>query len=759
MILKVAVPGKVIDVLSVEIGNHGKEKNEQEHRKSGKDVSNKGKRVIIKYRDKNGKVKKELGVVIDEVHSPHTEISRNILKADEVIFPDEIPFLTENMITVAKKVAEKYICDIFEVLSLFSPPSFLKLEVKIKEKNEEAFRKERAKKIYSVLKKKRKISISQAVKISKWEKIISLEEKDLIQISPAKKEMRKKEVGEWFSKKIKREENLEEDKWKENLTLTDEQEKALLRITSDSKYRKFLIHGATGSGKTEVYLRAISKIISEGKRGRSAIYLLPEISLTTFLLERIKSRFPDAVVLHSGIPEREREMNWWALRYGISRVAVGARSCVFAPCEKLGIIVVDEEHDSSYKQSPDSTKSHVFYDARYVAEVRAEVEDAKVVFGSATPSINTYFRAKYGDDIKLIEMKNRVKGMKFPKTRIVDLRKSELDDFLSFPLSEELRSEIQKRIERKENIILLFTRRGWALSVICEECSFKFKCNWCDTSLTYHKKGLLCHWCGKEYPIPSACPNCSSEKLGIIGFGTERIEEELKDMFGIPVFRMDSDIVRNEKHAREILEKFGKTSPAILLGTQMVAKGFDFPKVSLVGVILADTEFLLPDFRADERAFQLITQVAGRAGRKIKEDGSEHHEDISIIQTFSPDYPAIKYAVEGGYTRFFEMEIEKRKEFGLPPFRDIVLITFTGKDEALCWSVADDFSKKIKNLGLEHEPPTKSARYLVSGKYNVKIPVYVSPTDENKLRKLAKKSVFFLKGVKIKVDVAPDTVL
>jgi primosomal protein N' (replication factor Y) len=762
-----------------------------------------GYRVIVEFEND-----KTCGIIIGE-----TKKTKEWEIAKKYEIPDEFPLIPQNMIELSKKIAEKYFCDLFDILKIISPPQYLELEVKTKKekkrKNKEKYNeeekkseeereksneegkksdeksseegkesklnyqeedgtenliskvlKEPEKKFLDLLEKKRKITLKRAKKLLKIKRILELENLGLIKITFTKKQKSKEEVEKSLKKirekKEKEQENQAYHQKKERVKLSEEQQKALDEILNNEGM--FLLHGVTGSGKTEIYLRAIEKEIQDG----GAIYLLPEISLTTFLIKRIKEYFPDAVVLHSALTQKEREINWWSIRYGIAKVAVGARSAIFAPFEKTKIIVVDEEHDPSYKQSPESSNLPVFYDARFVAELRSKIEGSKIVFGSATPSTNTYMRAKKRE-IKLIKLTKRVPGMEFPKTQIIDLKKSGYDEFFSFPISPELREEIEKRIIRKENVILLFTRRGWALYIICTACSTRLTCKNCSASLVYHKnEGMVCHWCGKTYPLPEKCEKCGSEELEIVGFGTERIEEEIKNVFKVPVFRMDSDNVKSEKKAMEILQKFEKTSPAILVGTQMVAKGFDFPSVTLVGVILADTEFMLPDFKADERAFTILNQVCGRAGRKIKNENSISHEteNISIIQTFMPEHNIIKYAVSQNYEKFFEEEIQKREEFELPPFSEIACIRFSGKDEKKCYMISEMISSKIKEKGIKCDPPTKSMRYLVSGKFNLKMLVYLrDENDIKKLKEVIKKSQFFLHGVKITLDINPENVL
>ncbi len=714
-----------------------------------------GYRVIVNLRNNW----KDMGLVINKEESRPSEEVVNLY------FPDEIPLISKQNIELCKLISKKYLCPLFSVLQLMIPSDYLTLEIKISrslksaEKSvDEFFKSARALKLFKVLKKKKRLNLRQARKFSSLEKLKKLEELGLIEVKPKKMVPDRQKVLEEFLKRIEsaeKEETKESGISNEQKVLTDEQKFALERILKSGN-RKFLIFGATGSGKTEVYIRAIKEEI---ETGGGAIFLVPEISLTTFLLGRIRDTFKDAVVLHSGIPQKERELNWWALRYGISRLAIGARSAVFSPIQNLKVIVVDEEHDPSYKQSPQNSNSPVFYDARDVAEMRATIENAKVIFGSATPSINNFYRAKTLGSIELIKMKKRIPGMTFPKNIVLDLKKEPAVDFATVPLTCKLKEEIEKRIEKAENIILLFTRRGYSISIICRNCLYKFKCVACSSTLVYHKnEGLVCHWCGRKYPRPFSCPNCGSTELDTIGFGTEKIEDELKAIFKVPVLRMDSDVVNSERKAKKILEEFKRNSPAILLGTQMVSKGFDFPKVSMVGVILIDTEFTLPAFNADERAFQLISQVSGRAGRQRAEQNNI--ENVSIIQTYFPEHPVIRYCIDNDYESFFEEEIEKRKEFGLPPFSTLVLVLFSHKNEELTWEMAKRFFERVKSAGIRCEMPTKSLRYITSSRYNVKMIIYIQDKSEfSTLARIFHKSVFYLKGVKITVDVNPENIL
>ncbi len=733
-----------------------------------------GHRVIIETRNR-----KYIGILIDlrrekaGKYTPkdiqNTENNTNI----KVIFPDEAPIITKEMVMLCRKVSERYLAPLRSVLSLACPTSYLKLEVKLKEKEDEK-KFGRAKKVFKILgqKKGKKMSLSQAKKLFKFETLLKLERNRLIEIVPMKKFKSEEEIKREFEKlcsaqKVKEggaqennNSNNNNNNNNNNKILTQEQISAIEDILEN---QKSLIFGVTGSGKTEVYLRAIK----ECGGGAGAIFLLPEISLTTFILNRVKENLKSVAVIHSGLSEKEREINWWALRYGIVKYVVGARSAVFAPVQNLKVIVLDEEHDQSYKQSPGQS-SDVFYDAREVAEMRADIEGAKLIMGSATPSITSFYRALKGE-IKLIRMMKRVPGMEYPETIIIDLKKEKYDDFISFPLSDKMKEEIEKRIEKGESIILLFTRRGWGLYIMCLQCSYKFRCSSCNTSLVYHKKeGLVCHWCGRIYynTTPSFCPKCGSKDLEVVGFGTERIEEELSSIFKVPVFRMDSDIAKSAKDAKKILDQFSNSSPAILVGTQMVSKGFDFPQVTLVGVILADTEFLFSDYRADERAFQLLMQVVGRAGRSRDNTIADNMiskkttKALSIIQTFSPEHPVIKYAVEGNYELFFREEIEKRKELGFPPLSGLVSVNISCHEEALCWNIARELKEKLSEKGIRCDGPAKAVRYLIAGKYNIRIIGYIQQQDDTqKIKSVFRKSQFFIRGAKVTVDINPVEVI
>lgn len=484
------------------------------------------------------------------------------------------------------------------------------------------------------------------------------------------------------------------------LPLTEEQQAVFGRIAdamADGQGRTMLLHGVTGSGKTEVYLQSIQSCLDQEKQ---AIVLVPEISLTPQMVERFKGRFGDAVaVLHSRLSSGERFDEWRKIRNRKAQVAIGARSAIFAPFERIGLIIIDEEHESSYKQE-ESPKYH----AREVAVRRAKQHGAAVVLGSATPSLESFAAASRsaaqavaGGSSALLPMPHRVGGRPMPDVEVVDMRE-ELRAGNRSMFSRKLHAALLERLERGEQSVLLLNRRGYSTFVMCRSCGHTATCPHCDISLTFHQKSrvLRCHYCGHAEGAPSACPSCESEHIRYFGTGTQRVEEELAKLFpGIRVIRMDVDTT-SEKHAHErLLKRFGDREADVLLGTQMVAKGLDFPYVTLVGVIAADTSLHLPDFRAAEKTFQLLTQVAGRAGR-------HELEGEVVIQTYSPEHYAIVTAQTHNYAAFVGEELRHRSMMGYPPYCRLVLVTMSHEQLPLLAAVSEQFAGELKELA-RHE--------------------------------------------------------
>ena len=452
--------------------------------------------------------------------------------------------------------------------------------------------------------------------------------------------------------------------------LTSDQQRAFEAISEKIHAHEqctYLLHGVTGSGKTEVYLQTIEEVLN---LNRQAMMLVPEIALTPQMVLRFKRRFGDEVaVLHSGLSKGERYDEWQKIRDGKARVSVGARSSVFAPFKNLGMIIIDEEHESSYKQ-----EDYPRYHARDIAQWRSEYHQCPLILGSATPSLESFARAEKGV-YELLSLPNRVNQQALPEVEIVDMRE-ELNSGNRSMFSNQLRDAIQQRLDNQEQIVLFLNRRGYASFMLCRDCGHVPQCPNCDISLTYHKSTdqLKCHYCGHQEVPPNQCPNCESEHIRQMGTGTQRVEELLQEAFQeARIIRMDVDTTSRKGAHEKLLNDFGSGKGDILLGTQMIAKGLDFPNITLVGVLNADTMLNLPDFRASERTYQLLTQVAGRAGRHEK-------EGQVLIQTYNPDHYAIKDVQENDYTAFFQKEMNYRKIGKYPPYFFLINFTIAHKE-------------------------------------------------------------------------------
>ncbi len=461
------------------------------------------------------------------------------------------------------------------------------------------------------------------------------------------------------------------------INLTIDQLNAIESIEKTDK-RVTLLFGVTGSGKTEIYLELIDKTI---KQGKTAIMLVPEISLTPQMLTQLRRRFGEnAAILHSGLSAGERFDEWWRIRTGEAKIVIGARSAVFAPVEKLGLIVIDEEHDGSY-----SSESSPRYSTIDVAKFRAEYNGAKLVIGSATPAVESFLNAKNGE-YNLVTLKQRINKKPLPDIETVDMKK-EIRAGNASPFSRALKYELTSCIEQSNQAIIFLNQRGYSRSVICTECGHVQKCSSCDVSLTYHKEdeSLLCHYCGAKYKMISACTECGSTFLRYGGTGTERIVSELKKLIpGSRILRMDRDTTQTKEGHFKILNEFAERKADILVGTQMVAKGHDFPFVTLVGILDADMSLHFSDFKSAERTFQLLTQVSGRCGR-AKESGKV------ILQTYSPEHPVLLRAINYDYEGFFEHEISIRKATAFPPYSDVIRVLVNCPEEEL----AIEKTKKI----------------------------------------------------------------
>lgn len=539
------------------------------------------------------------------------------------------------------------------------------------------------------------------------------------------------------------------------LALTDEQTIALKEIVQSMKSQQsttFLLHGITGSGKTEVYLQAIQEAIDHDQE---AIVLVPEISLTPQMTERFRARFGDLVaVMHSGLSKGEKYDEWRKVERGEVKVAVGARSAIFAPFTNLGLIILDEEHESTYKQE-DNPRYH----ARDVAIWRSQFHHCPVILGSATPSLESFARAKK-NVYKLLTLSKRAKNQSLPVVQVIDMRE-ELHHGNRSMFSTTLSNAIQERLDRKEQMVLFLNRRGYSSFVLCRDCGTVIQCKNCDISMTYHRstETLKCHYCGYEEPVPTECPECHSEHIRFFGTGTQKIEAEIHKVFPeARVLRMDVDTTRQKGAHERILDDFGAEKADILLGTQMIAKGLDFPKITLVGVLSADTSLNLPDFRAAERTFQLLTQVSGRAGRH------ELSGEV-IIQTYTPEHYAIQLSKEQHYEPFYDQEMMMRHKFAYPPFFYVVLIQVSHEDAM----IAAEYAGKVMDwLKLKLSPqvgligPTAASISRIQNRYRYQclIKYKKEPSLTETLQQLIRmyRTEWIKKGILLTVDLDPSSI-
>ena len=484
-----------------------------------------------------------------------------------------------------------------------------------------------------------------------------------------------------------------ESSYTEPEKLTQEQQQACDTISEaihSGRQESFLIHGVTSSGKTQVYMEAIAEALN---MGRSSIMLVPEISLTKQIIENFAGRFGknNVAVLHSKLTPRERHDEWRRIRRGEAKIVIGARMAVFAPLEKIGVIVMDEEHEASYKA--DMTPK---YDTVDIAMKRLVYHKGVLILGSATPSVASYFRARQGI-YKLITLTERYNRTPLPMISVADMRK-ELKEGNTTIFSRELYSSMEEELKSGGQVILLQNRRGYSNFVSCCECGKAMKCPKCGISLTYHKirSALVCHYCGRTFPLPDKCPDCGSRYIRHFGVGTEQVEEAVKKHFpDASVDRLDIDSLKTRRDLDRILGDFGRRKTDILIGTQLAAKGLDFDNVGLVGIIAADMGLNIPDYRSAERTYQLITQAAGRAGRGLK-------QGKVVIQTYEPDNYAIRCAAGNDYDRFYNIETNNRKIMDYPPFTDLIMVNFTAADEKQAAECLGNCRKYIQELQNEY---------------------------------------------------------
>lgn len=533
------------------------------------------------------------------------------------------------------------------------------------------------------------------------------------------------------------------NKEKETFKLTVEQQEAKNKILSQTQSSVFLLHGVTGSGKTVVYMEIVEEMLN---RGKDSIFLVPEISLTPQMVYHFKSRFGDEVaVLHSRLSEGEKYDEYRKIVEGKVHTVVGARSAVFAPFKNLGAIIIDEEHTTSYKQD-----NNPKYSAIEIAIERAKNNNAIVILGSATPSLETYARSIKGL-YTLVELKHRVNTNNLPLVEIVDMSKEKHRGSI---FSSRLITEVNKRLEEHEQIILLLNRRGYSSFITCSNCGYTAKCPHCDITLTYHKTSntLRCHYCGYADKMNDICPSCGEKAIKTLGTGTEKVEEEIKKVFNARVVRMDLDTTSKKGSHEKIITAFKNHEYDILLGTQMIAKGLDFSNVTLVGVINADTSLMIPNYRSNEYTFQLLMQTAGRSGRGEKK-GSV------IIQTFNPEHYAITLASKHDYIDFFKQEMEVRRKLSYPPYYYLIYIKVIGKDynkiSIESNKIASILTRELKNSKILG--PTTCSVFKLNGLF--RFGIIIKYKKEEKMEEVLQSLVNHYKGnqtVKVDIDVNPN---
>ena len=600
--------------------------------------------------------------------------------------------LSKDKIDLARWMARKYFCNVSDCIKLMLTPGTRNKEVnkRIADKKinsvylnvEESkidinsLRGEKQKKTLNFIIKNQGLTIPEIIQFANVsrETINSLMKKGYIKI-----EEEKVDRNPLALKKANK---------NNKLNLNIEQKEAFEKIgkaIDEKRFEEFLIYGITGSGKTEIYMQLIERVIKEGK---GAILLVPEISLTPQMIDRFVGRFgkETLAVLHSKLGIGERHDEWIRIKENRAKIIIGARSAIFAPLENIGLIIIDEEHDSSYK-----SESNPRYNAKEIAEVISKNNNFPLVLGSATPDINTFYKAQ-NNNITLLKLTKRANSASLPEVEIVDL-KMELATGNKSMISNNLFKEMKENLKNKRQTILFLNRRGYSTFIMCRDCGYTVKCPNCNISLTYHRfeNKLKCHYCGHEEKPVNICPNCQSDKIRYFGTGTQKLEGEVKKIFPeASTIRMDVDTVTKKNSHEEILNKFKDENIDILIGTQMVVKGHHFPNVTLVGVIAADGSLNIDDYRASERTFQILTQVAGRAGR-------EKIPGKVIIQTYNPDNFSIEYSKEQNYDLFYNTEIELRKQLKYPPFCDIIVVGFSGTDEREIIQLSSLVQKMLKN--------------------------------------------------------------
>jgi len=670
---------------------------------------------------------------------------------------DDVPVCSEKMIELCMWLKSKCFCSFYQALRLVAPPGMskgIKAKTKrfvklLKSDNEldeilEKLERRHAKVMIAVINTLKDYGTMETTKLyeisgGNSSAVLSLKNKGIVSV---------------FEESVERKVfSLDKIKASKAYTPTDEQKNVidyLNKSICENKHEKVLLRGVTGSGKTEVFLQAIETALRQGK---NAIMLVPEISLTPQMVNRFVSRFGEYVaVIHSGLSYGERFDQWQKIRDGKVSVVVGARSAIFAPFENVGIIILDEEHENSYKSD-----SSPRYHAIDVAEKRAYDDNSVLLLASATPSVTDYYYAKEGK-YKLFEMHKRYNKMQLPEVKIVDMRAELFEHKNRSPLSLYLQKEIRKNLDNKSKTILFLNRRGYSTFVSCRECGYVASCPDCSIALTYHKRNdnLVCHYCGYTKENISICPECGSKYVRYFGTGTQKIEEEINNLFPeANIIRMDIDTTSQKGGHEKILDEFAKSGD-ILLGTQMVTKGLDFHDVTLVGILAADTTLCMDDYRAPERSFSLFTQVCGRAGRG----------DIpgrAVIQTYQPFNPTINYASKQNYEMFYENEIKSRLRLNYPPYCDVICIMVTSDDEDKGFMRISEVGKILYEFKkgytdrLDIIDPQPAPINKIKNKFRFRIVLKIDKIDEirNVLSEISEKYSNDKNGIYLSIDVNP----
>ena len=525
-----------------------------------------------------------------------------------------------------------------------------------------------------------------------------------------------------------------------NKSLLNEKQLAIKENIEKSIKKYFLLKGVTGSGKTEIYIELIKKAFFEGY---GSIFLVPEISLTPQIVERFQSEFKNNIaILHSSLSDIERAKEWESIYTGEKKIVLGVRSAIFSPVKNLKYIILDEEHEATYKQD-----SSPRYNAKYVAIKRCLDEDAKLILGSATPSIESYYYAKTGI-YELLSLEDRYGNAQMPDIQVVDM-KQEDDLFFSKALLEEIKNTLLKN----EQVILLLNRKGYSTYIQCKDCGYVEECDNCSIKMSYYKSTnkYKCNYCGKQIYYTGKCTKCGSTNLIHSGKGIERIEEELKKYFDVPIIKVDSELSRNKDYFSRIYKDFSDKKYSILIGTQIIAKGLHFPNVTLVGVINSDIILNFPDFRSGEKTFQLLTQVSGRAGRGDK-------KGKVIIQTYEPENNVIKDSKEENYDLFYEKEINSRKVFSYPPFSKILNIGFSSEDEARLLDISKKFYDEIKSQDIELYGPMPSMVYKVQKRFRMNIFAKGSKKKIDRFKLFLKRKLNEFNDTKVRIVVDIDPI-